>query len=94
MEIHSGTSHTINWIIAMLFITIGILNIFLVHPLKGIFYILLSIIYLPPIHESLQSKFGFSINNVLKYALAILILWGTLAVGDLMELFEAWMLGS
>ncbi|NNK89355.1 MAG: hypothetical protein HKO89_01995, partial [Saprospiraceae bacterium] len=80
--------------IAMLFITIGILNIFLVHPLAGIFYILLSIIYLPPIHRSLQSKFGFSINNVLKFVLAILILWGTLAVGDLMELFETWMLGS
>lgn len=94
MKTMSGTHQTFNWIFGLLFVTIGVLNLLLVHPVPGFFYIVLSIIYLPPIYAVLSQKAGFTINNILKIILALLILWGTLAVGDLMELFESWMLGT
>jgi energy-coupling factor transporter transmembrane protein EcfT len=75
----------------LVFFTLGILNVFLVHPVPGVIYILLSLIYLPPYNEYLKAKFRFSIPILLKVILAILVLWFTLAVSDLMEMFESWL---
>ncbi len=81
----------INWIFSIVFLTIGVLNIFLVHPVPGIFYLLLSLVYLPPISTIIKKRFDFSIPYIVKIILGLVILWGTLAVGELMEIFEAWL---
>ena len=71
------------------FFVIGVLNIFLVHIIPGVFYILLSFFFFPPANKFLKKKFGFTISPVVKIILGLVILWGTLAVGDLMEIFES-----
>lgn len=80
------------WIIWFLLMAIGVLNIVLVHPIPGIIYILFSLIYLPPFNWFLQRKYHFAIPVLLKVVLIILVLWFTLGVGDLMEVFETWAL--
>jgi len=80
-----------SWILCSVFFVLSILNIFLIHLVPGIIYLLISLIYLPPFNEYLKARFRFTIPIVLKMALAILVLWFTLAVGDLMELFETWL---
>ena len=86
-----NTSSIFGWIFAMIFIVIGVLNLFIVHPVPGLFYIILSLIYLPPTYEFLRRKLGYSIPFVVKLILFIVIMWATLAVGDLMEMFESWL---
>jgi len=91
MKNDSKSWNTINWIFFIVFVLIGVLNIIFVHVVPGIIYILISIVYLPPTNKFLKKKFGFSIPIVMKAILAVLVLWFTLGVGDLMEMFESWM---
>ena len=74
----------------VVFITIGVLNLIFVHPVPGLFFILLSLVYLPSANALLKTRFGFSIPPVIKIIVGVVILWATLAVGDLMEMFESW----
>ncbi len=89
MENNSKSWDIVFWIIGLLFITIGILNIIIIHPVPGIIYIVVALIYLPFISAAIKKKIGFSIPITLKVILAIAILWFTLGVGDLMEYFES-----
>ena len=76
----------ISWIFGVVFFVIGVLNVFLVHPVPGVFYLLLSFVYFPPANTILKKMFGFSIPLVVKIILGLVILWVTLAVGDLAEM--------
>ena len=78
-----------SWILGILFIVVGVLNVFLVHVVPGVIYIHISSVYLPPVNDFLKKKSGFLIPVVVKIIMAIAILWFTLAVGDLMEIFES-----
>ena len=78
--------HITSWIFFIIFFAIGILNAFLVHIVPGIFYIILSLLYIPATNAILKKKFGFKISLKVKVILALLILWPTLAVGDLAEI--------
>lgn len=78
-----------SWILGILFFMIGLLNIFMVHTVPGIIYILISFIYLPFTYEFFSKKSGILIPVVVKIIFATAILWATLAVGDLMEIFES-----
>lgn len=69
----------------LVFVATGVLNLLLVHPVPGIFYLLLSLVYFPFIDTFLKTKLGFSIPFAIKIIVALVILWGTLAVGDLAE---------
>ncbi len=91
MKKKSNDGGLIGWIFGILFFTIGVLNLFLVHPVPGIFYILLAFIYFPPATLFIRKRFGLSIPFALKIVLGLVILWATLAVGELMELFESWL---
>lgn len=75
------------WIFTFLFLVIGILNLFLIHPVPGGFYLILALIYFPPTNSIFNKKFNISISFKIKLIIALIILWGTLAVGDLAELF-------
>jgi hypothetical protein len=72
--------------LVIIFLIIGILNLILVHPVPGVFYILLSLIYLPATDTYLKKKINLSIPPLPKIIIALVILWGTLAVGDLAEI--------
>jgi hypothetical protein len=81
-----------SWIICTIFFFIGVLNMILIHPVPGFIYILISLIYLPPLSNYIKVKLRISIPIILKVILAILVMWFTLGVGDLMEMFESWVL--
>ena len=81
------TSNIITWIFGIVFFVIGVLNVFLVHPVPGVFYLLLSFVYFASTHAIFKKRFGFWIPLVVKIILGLVILWVTLAVGDLAELF-------
>lgn len=88
-KINNG--NLVSWIFSAVFFAIGILNAFLIHPVPGIFYILFSLVYIPWTNTILKKKLGFSIPLAAKIIIGLIILWGTLAVGDLMELFESYL---
>jgi len=81
-----ATFHLISWVFGIIFFAIAVLNAFLVHPAPGVFYLVLSLIYVPQANAILKRRFGFSIPLVVKIILGLMILWGTLAVGDLAEM--------
>lgn len=83
----SNVWNIISWIFGIAFFIIGVLNVFLVHSVPGVLYILLSLIYFPLANIILKKRLGFSIPLIVKIILGIVILWGTLAVGDLAEMF-------
>ena len=72
---------------AVLFV-IGVLNIFLVHPVPGIVYILLSFLYLPQTNPLLKKKLGFSIPAIVKIILGIALIMFTLGVSDLGDMID------
>jgi len=81
-----------SWILFIIFFSIGVLNILLIHPIPGIIYVLLSTVYLPPFSKYLNVKFRIKIPIIFKVILAFFILWFTLGLSDLMELFEAFLI--
>lgn len=80
-------SNTITWFFCILFFAIGVLNAFIIHIVPGALYILLSLLYLPKANLLLKVKFGFSLPMAAKIGLGLVVLWSTLAVGDLVERF-------
>jgi len=74
------------WLFGIVFIAIGVLNLFLVHPVPGVFYLLISFVYFPFVNVFFKKKLGFTIPFTLQIILGLVILWGTLAVGDLAEI--------
>ena len=81
------TSSIVSWTFCIVFIALGLLNLFLVHPVPGVFYLLLSLVYFPQTNVLFKKWFGFSIPLIVKIILGLVILWGTLAVGDLAEMY-------
>jgi hypothetical protein len=74
---------------AVVLIIIGVLNIVLVHPVPGVVYLLLSVLYLPGVNTFLKRRFGFSIHPLVKIVLGIVILLFTLGVSDLGKMIDA-----
>ncbi|GAA4310443.1 hypothetical protein [Nibribacter koreensis] len=78
----------LGWLFGTLVVIIGILNLFLVHPVPGIAYLLLSLLYLPPASAQLKAWFGFSLPVVVKIILAVVIIMFTLGVSDLGDMID------
>jgi hypothetical protein len=85
MKNKSETWHIVSWVIGVLFVALGILYFIFVHPVPALIYLVLSIIYIPPLDAMIKRRFGFSIPIWIKIILAFLIIWYTLAVGELIE---------
>lgn len=82
----SGTfiGDIISWMFGILALAIGIINTFWGNdPGYGIFIILLSFVYFPPVTVLIKKITGISIHYILKILLAIFILWSALGVGEL-----------
>lgn len=80
-------STLISWAFTLLFLTLGVMNLILVHPVPGIFYILFSCIFPPPIYAYMKNKTGIAVPLWIRILLGLILLWGTLAVGDLAEMY-------
>lgn len=81
-------SDIIGWLTAIIVFVIGVLNIFLVHPVPGIVYILLSMVYLPPANAFLQKRTGWLIPALPKIILGVVIIMFTLGVSDLGDMID------
>jgi hypothetical protein len=74
------------WLFGVLFFAIGTINTFWGNdPGFGIFIMLLSLIYLPPVNSLIKKRTGFSIHVAIKIVLGIFILWASLGVGELFD---------
>ena len=82
------TISIIGWIFGIIVFTIGVLNLFLVHAVPGVAYLLLSLVYLPPANAVFRKKFGFSIPLVVKFILGVVIIMFTLGVSDLGDMID------
>ena len=79
--------NVVKWIFAIVFLGIGILNAFIIHPMPGIFYMLISLLYAPPFLAYVKRRLQMTIPYALLIIVALALLWATLAVGDLAEYF-------
>ena len=78
---------TCSWLFAALLIFIGIMNLILIHPVPGMAYLLFSLLYMPPVTENIRQRFGFSIPTIIKVIFGIAIIWFTLGISDLGDLY-------
>ena len=76
----------VSYAFGIIFVITGVLNLFLVHLVPGTFYLLLSLLYFPLADATSTKWFGLKVPFALKVILGLVILWGTLAVGDLAEI--------
>jgi hypothetical protein len=74
----------ISYLISIVFLLIGLLNVFYGNDSEfGVFLIILSLFYLPPVNIIFEEKFGFRITILIKFVLGIFIIWASLGVGEL-----------
>jgi hypothetical protein len=76
------------WSFGLLVLIIGVLNLILVHPVPGIAYLLISLVYFPPVNTYLKSKLGFGIPVIVKILLGIVLIMFTLGVSDLGDMID------
>ncbi len=77
------------WLFGLLFLAIGLINTFWGNdPGYGVFIVLLSLAYLPPVNRVVQQKLGITAPAWIKIALGLFIIWSALGVGELLDKFE------
>jgi hypothetical protein len=84
MDQKSSVLNIISWIFGIVVFAIGVLNVFWGNDQGfGIFLVLLSFIYFPPVNAILKKWMGFSIHGIVKILLGVFIIWASLGVGEL-----------
>ncbi len=83
---NKNTKNIICWILASIMLIIGILNLILVHPVPGIFYILVAVLFSPLLNNWFMKNLKFEIPFWLITLLFLVIMWGTLGITDLAEI--------
>ena len=79
----------ISWLFGIAVFAAGIINTFWGNdPGFGIFLLLLSFVYFPPVNQVVKILFGFSVPVFLKLFLALFIIMATLGVGELFDKIE------
>lgn len=73
----------------VLFTLIGLINLFWGNdPFFGLFLIVLSLIYYPPIQRQIEQKTGFAVPGMAKIAIGVFVVWASLGVGELSHKIE------
>ncbi|QHL87631.1 hypothetical protein GU926_09345 [Nibribacter ruber] len=90
MNATTNSLNLLGWAAGLLLMVIGVLNLFLVHPVPGIAYFLLSLLFFPPANALLKRRFDFSIPVVVKIILFVVIMMFTLGVSDLGDMLDKW----
>ena len=81
-----GITLVLNWFVAVLFSTIGIVNCVVGNdPEFGVFILLLSLLFYPPLRLVFQQKTGWTIPSFVLIVLGLFILWSSLGVGELLD---------
>ncbi len=84
-----GQLNIFSWIFGIAVLAVGIINTFWGNdPLFGIFLILLSFVYFPPVTTFVYILFGFSVPVLVKLLLAVFIILAALGVGELFDKIE------
>jgi hypothetical protein len=84
MNNSSSALNGISWFFGILFLAIGFINSFWGNdPEFGVFILLLSLVFVPPLTALFKAKTGFGIPGYFKIGLGIFILWAALGVGEL-----------
>ncbi|WP_299820298.1 hypothetical protein [uncultured Pontibacter sp.] len=83
-----NASNILSGIFAVVLLVVAILNMVLVHPVPGIMYLLLALLYLPQTNVFLKRRLGFQIPAVAKIILAIVLFMFTLGVSDLGDMID------
>lgn len=82
----------IGWVFGILVFAIGVLNLFWGNdPGFGVFLLLLSFVYLPPVNAMIRKRIGFLIPLVVKIVLGVFIIWASLGVGELFDKIDLMM---
>jgi hypothetical protein len=76
-----------SWILGLIILVLGVLNLISIHPIPGMVYILLSLLFFPPAEAFFRRKFGLSIPFAALLVLAIVIFWFTLGISDLAQMY-------
>lgn len=83
----------IGWLFCLIVFAIGIINMFWGNDFGfGVFLLLLSFLYFPPVNVLLKKRFGFSVHYLVKIFLGIFILWAALGVGELFDKIDLMMM--
>jgi hypothetical protein len=94
MNNKSNVLNAISWLFGFVVFAIGTLNVFWGNdPGFGVFLLLLSFVYFPPVNVMLKKMTGFSIHRIVKIVLGIFIIWAALGVGELFDKIDLMMTG-
>lgn len=86
MNFKTVANNLISWILGVLFILIGTINLFWGNdPFFGVLIILMSLVYLPPTISIIKKKIGYSLPLFIKFIVGIFILWSAIGVGELFD---------
>lgn len=77
----------ISWVLGLIIFSLGVMNLVLIHPVPGIVYIILSLLFFPPMENFVRKKLGLAVAFSLLIFLALLIFWFTLGMSDLGEMY-------
>lgn len=81
-----GIALFLKWLFAVLFSAIGLVNCFVGNdPEFGIFILLSSLFFYPPLRLVFQQKTGRKIPTLVLILLGLFIVWSSLGVGELLE---------
>lgn len=82
------TKSIIAWLFAFLLVSVGLANLILVHPVPGLAYLAISLMYFPPAATWLQNKTGIRIPALVKILLGIVLIMFTFGVSDLGDMID------
>jgi len=81
------------WLFGIAVFAIGVVNMFWGNdPVFGVFILLLSFVYFPPVNALLRGRTRYSIPVIAKIVLALFIIWVTLGVGELFDKIDLMMM--
>jgi len=81
-------SNIVSWFFGAILFAIGAANLVLVHPVPGIVFLLLSILYVPAVNAVFKKSFGSVLPLGVKIVLGIVVVWFTLGVSDLGDMID------
>ncbi len=89
MNSKSIAANTISSIFGLAFLAAGLINTFWGNdPEFGVFIVILSFIYFPPVTALIKRWTGVSIPIIAKIGLGLFIIWASLGVGELFAKIE------
>ena len=89
LKSNSIVGDAISWIFGILFLAIGVVNVFWGNDFWfGVFISLLSFVFFPPMNVFLKSRTGFSSPVIAKICVGLFILWASTGVGELFDKIE------